>query len=140
MVFPGGARHGGGACNPGETMLGTFAVGLGAGALGLGLAGAGLRLWPRPGWGSPRLAGLGLRLYALQLAVWSLAHRGDRVAMARDRRANDARARGLLRRLRHPGVADLDEVQALACAYWLIVAGLGAALLLAGGIRALFAG
>ena len=109
-------------------MLGTIGYALGIAALLAGLAGAGLR--PLPSfWGPPRFLPLALALYALQLFVWSLVHRGDNAAMARDRDGQDARARRLLGRLGHSGIADLDEVQALAAAYWLFVAALGALLI-----------
>lgn len=121
-------------------MQGIFGFALGGLALTFGLAGAGLRVLPRPGWGRPRFPGLSLRLYALQLFVWSLAHRGDARALGEDRQSSDARARAVLRRLHHPGVAELDDVQALASAYWLIVAALGAGLLGIEAIRALWAG
>lgn len=121
-------------------MLGTVGYAVGAGALGLGLYGAGLRLRPLPGWGKPRFLRLSLNLYALQLFVWSLVHRGDAAALDRDRRSGDARARSWLRRLRHPEVAELDEVQALASAYWLIVALAGAGLVLVAALRDLVAG
>jgi len=109
-------------------MLGIIGYALGMAALLAGLAGAGLRLMP-PVWGRPRFLPLALTLYALQLFVWSLVHRGDSAAMARDRAGQDARARRLLGRLGHPGIADLDEVQALASAYWLFVAALGLVLI-----------
>ncbi|MCB1391381.1 MAG: hypothetical protein KDK12_19895 [Rhodobacteraceae bacterium] len=113
----------------GGRMLGAMGYILGIAAAVAGLSGAGLRLWPRPGWSRPRFLTLALALYALQLFVWSLVHRGDAASMARDRDTQDARARGLLRRLGHGSVDALDEVQALAAAYWLFVAGLGAVLI-----------
>ena len=116
-------------------MPGAFGYAVGGMALVFGLCGAGLRLRPGPGWGKPRFLPLSLSLYALQLFIWSTVHRGDAAALARDRRAGDDRARAMLRRLRHPEVAELDEVQALASAYWLIVALLGAGLLLVEALR-----